>query len=157
MSHNTAVTLLFEHLPSQENEIQYFEIFSHLWENQLAQLFFAKISLQKQIFIKLQNDCDPYIEICLLSNEFFSDNFINHFQKIHESVLHKIKTDLLYFWAIYDINLWENIFAEVQLIHAEQMSLYNFIILKKKRLQYSCFPVEFVKLSRTAVAASENT
>ena len=96
VSHNTAVTLLFEHLPSQENEIQYFEIFSHLWENQLAQLFFAKISLQKQIFIKLQNDCDPYIEICLLSNEFFSDNFINHFQKIHESVLHKITTSIVF-------------------------------------------------------------
>ena len=112
VSHNTAVTLLFEHLPSRGSEIQYFEIFSHLWENQLAQLFFAKISLQKQIFIKLQNDCDPYIEICLLSNDFFFfDNFINHFQKIHKSILHKITIDLLYFWDVYYINLWENIFC----------------------------------------------
>ena len=42
-------------------------------------------------------------------------------------------------------------------IHAEQMSLYNFIIsTKKKRLQQRCFPVEFMKLSRTVVVASEN-
>ena len=39
-------------------------------------------------------------------------------------------------------------------IHAQQMSLYNFIISrKKKRLQHSCFPVEFVKVSRTVVVA----
>ena len=43
----------------------------------------------------------------------------------------------------------KKISAEVWLIHAEQMSLYNFIILRKKRLQHRCFPVEFVKLSRT--------
>ena len=50
----------------------------------------------------------------------------------------------------------EKVLAKVQLIHAEQMSLYNFIILSKKRLQHRCFPVEFVKLSRAVVVASEN-
>ena len=33
--------------------------------------------------------------------------FINHFPKIHRSVLHKITIDLLYFWDVYDANLWE--------------------------------------------------
>ena len=32
--------------------------------------------------------------------------FINHFPKFHRSVLHKIAIDLLYFWDVYDINLW---------------------------------------------------
>ena len=34
---NSGVTLLFEHLRSQASEIEYFEIFSHPQENQLAQ------------------------------------------------------------------------------------------------------------------------
>ena len=52
----------------------------------------------------------------------------------------------------------KKILAGVWLVHAEQMSLKEKIILrKKKRLQQRCFPVEFVKLSRTVVVASENT
>ena len=47
--------------------------------------------------------------------------------------------------------------AEVWFINAEQMSLYNFIILRKKEIPTQlCFPVKFVKLSRTVVVASEN-
>ena len=38
---------------------------------------------------------------------FFFNVFINHFPKIHRSVLCKIAIDPLYFWDIYDINLWE--------------------------------------------------
>ena len=46
--------------------------------------------------------------------------------------------------------------AEVWLINAEQMSLYNFIILRKKGTPTQlCFPVKFMKLSRTVVVASE--
>ena len=33
---NSGVTVLFEHLPSRASEIDYFEIFSRLLENQLA-------------------------------------------------------------------------------------------------------------------------
>ena len=44
--------------------------------------------------------------------------------------------------------------AEVWLINAEQMSLYN-ILMKKETPTQLCFPVKFVKLSRTVVA-SEN-
>ena len=45
----------------------------------------------------------------MLWNEWlFFEVFINYFPKIHGSVLHKIAIDLLYFWDIYDINLWEN-------------------------------------------------
>ena len=46
--------------------------------------------------------------------------------------------------------------AEVQFIHAEQMSLYTFIILRKKDCSTGFFCVEFVKLSRTVEVASEN-
>ena len=34
-----------------------------------------------------------------------------HFPKIHRSVLRKITIDLLYFWAVYDVNLWEKNFG----------------------------------------------
>ena len=37
----------------------------------------------------------------------------------------------MYFWDVYGVNLWEKISAEVRLIHAEQISLYNFIVLGK--------------------------
>ena len=56
-----------------------------------------------------------------------------HFSKIHRSILRKITIDLLYFWDVYDISLWEKTSTEVRLIYAEQMSLYNFIILRKKQ------------------------
>ena len=46
----------------------------------------------------------------------------------------KITMDLLYFWDVSDSNIWKKKSAEVQLIHAEQMSLYNFIILRKKTM-----------------------
>ena len=61
---------------------------------------------------------------------FFFDVFINHFLKIHSIVLHKITIDLLYFRNDNDVSQF---FAEVGLIHAEQLYLYNFIILRKKR------------------------
>ena len=59
---------------------------------------------------------------------------IFHLPKIHRSVLRKITIDLLHFWDVYDVNLWEKkISAEVRPIYAEKMSLYNFIILRKKQ------------------------
>ena len=42
---NIGETLLFEHLPSQAIEIDYFEIFSRPRENQLAQWFVTKFNL----------------------------------------------------------------------------------------------------------------
>ena len=69
----------------------------------------------------------------------FFDVFINHFMKIQRSVFHKITLDLLYFWGIYNINLWENkLLAEAQLVHA--VSSFQ----GKKDLQHRCVPVEFV-------------
>ena len=58
-------------------------------------------------FIKLQNVCDPFIRMffwnkCFLPRRF---HFINHFSKIHRSVLCEITTDLLYFWDMYDVSL----------------------------------------------------
>ena len=41
--------------------------------------------------------------------------------------------DLLYFWDVYDVIYEKKISAEVRLLHAEQMSLYNFIILRKNQ------------------------
>ena len=56
-----------------------------------------------------------------------------HSPSIH-SVLRKITIDLLYFWDDYEVNLWKILLAEVRLIHAEQRSLYNFVILRKKTM-----------------------
>ena len=43
--------------------------------------------------------------------------------------------DVLYFWDVSDVNIKKKKkSAEVWLIHAEQMSLYNFIILRKKTM-----------------------
>ena len=38
---------------------------------------------------------------------FFFDIFVNHFPKIHRSVLRKLTIDLSYFWEVYDVNLLE--------------------------------------------------
>ena len=64
---------------------------------------------------------------------FFFNVFINHFPKIHRSVLCKITIDLLYFEMFVTSIYEEKVSARVQLIYAEQTSLYNFIILRKKR------------------------
>ena len=90
---------------------------------------------------KLQNRCFSVNIAKFLRTPFFLQNtsggcFCNvqviHFPKIHRSVLCKIIIDLLYFWDVYDVNLLkkENS-AEVRHIHAEQISLYNFIVLRK--------------------------
>ena len=54
----------------------------------------------------------------------------NHISTDQEHFKH-ISTNRKNFYCIYDIydvNLWQQISTEVQLIHAEQMSLWNFII-----------------------------
>ena len=73
------------------------------------------------IFTRSQNSCFDKLR----------PSSFSHFSKIHGSVLCKIAIDLLYFWDVYDVNLWEEISAEVQLVHAEQISLYNLIVLGK--------------------------
>ena len=52
-------------------------------------------------------------------NEFFFDVFINHLLKNHRSVVLKITVDLLYFWDIYDVNLWEKLAITVRLCFVE--------------------------------------
>ena len=39
-------------------------------------------------------------------------NSLVHFPKIHRSVLRKTTIDLLYFWGVYDVNLWEKHFGK---------------------------------------------
>ena len=70
---------------------------------------------------------------------FFFNVFINHFPTVHKSFLCKITTYPLHFWDIYDINLWEKKLAVIQLIHAEQILLYDFIILRKKETPTQVF------------------
>ena len=48
--------------------------------------------------------------VCCEMNVFFNV-FINHFPKISRSIFRKITIDLLYFWDVYDVNLWENVFG----------------------------------------------
>ena len=53
---------------------------------------------------------------CDKSVFFFFDILINHFQEIHRRVLYKITIDyLLYFWDVYDTNLWEKVVITVKL------------------------------------------
>ena len=70
-------------------------------------------------FRKLQ--CLWPVDIHMLAVKwmFFFNVFQNNFQKIHKSVLHKIKIDLLYFWDGYDINLWEKLAIMVKLCFIE--------------------------------------
>ena len=46
---------------------------------------------------------------------FFFEVFINRLPKIHRSVLRKITIDLLYFWDVYDVNLWQKLAITVKL------------------------------------------
>ena len=48
-----------------------------------------------------------YWYVCCEMNVFFFEVFVNHFPKIRWKILHRITADLLYFWLIYDVNLWE--------------------------------------------------
>ena len=75
--------------------------------------------------------------------DMFVVRWMSFFQRFHkslsENVLCKMTIDLLYFRGIYDVNLWEKNLAEVQLINAEQMSLYNSMILRKKETPTQVF------------------
>ena len=72
----------------------------------------------KQNFIKPQNFCVPiYIDLFVVKWMllFFFEVFINRLPKIHRSVLRKITIDLLYFWDVYDVNLWQKLAITVKL------------------------------------------
>ena len=76
--------------------------------------------------------------VCYVMNIFF-DIFINYFPKIHRSALRKITIDLLYFRDVCDGNLWGKSSSKSTVIHAEQMFLYNFIVLIKKETPTQVF------------------
>ena len=76
-----------------------------------------------------------YTDICCEMNVFF-----RRFHKsLSQNVLCKMTIDLLYFRDDYDVNLWEKKLVEVRLNNTEQMSLYNFIILRKKETPAQVF------------------
>ena len=54
---------------------------------------------------------------------------VNFKPKIHRSVPHKITIDLLYFWDVYDVNLWENkrLGVSIFFVFAILLSNFNFI------------------------------
>ena len=56
---------------------------------------------------------------CEMNVVVFFKVFINHLPKIHRGVLRKITIDLLYFWDIYDVNLWEKLVITVKLCFIE--------------------------------------
>ena len=67
---------------------------------------------------------------------FFVLFFLKQYPNIHRSVLGKIKIDLLYFWQVYDVNLWKKNFGRHRaylLFMQNKESLHNFIILRKKQ------------------------
>ena len=100
-----------------------------------------------------------YSDMFIVKWMFFLDFFIffiNHFPKIHRSVLCEIAIDSLYFWDIYD-NLWENNFGKSTAYSCiTNIFIQSHHCKEKKRLQHRCFAVELIKLSRTVVVASEN-
>ena len=55
--------------------------------------------------------------------------------KLHFPKIYRVKIDLLYFWDVYDVSLWEKKSVGVRFINAEQISLYNFIVLRKNNRQ----------------------
>ena len=59
-----------------------------------------------------------YRYVCCEMNVFF-DVFVNNFLKIYESGLHKVTIDLLYFWDVYDVNVWEMLAITVKLCFIE--------------------------------------
>ena len=91
-------------------------------------------NMYKKNFIKLQMSVTrTYRHICCEKNFF------------HRSVLCKIEIDLSFFFWMF-MSVYEKSTHEIGL------QVCNFY---KKRLQCKCFPVEFVKPSRTVVVASE--
>ena len=55
-----------------------------------------------------------------------------HFPKTHIKVLRKIIIDLLYFWDVYDINLWGKKIRQKYRLFMQNKYLYmNFIVLRK--------------------------
>ena len=74
-----------------------------------------KVKLQKTLKCLWHVD----IDMLVVKWMFFIEVFINHFQEIHRSVLHKITIDLWYFWDVYDVNLWEKLAITVKLCFIE--------------------------------------
>ena len=73
--------------------------------------------------------------------------------KFHTSVLHKIPIDLLYLWH----QSIRKKYRQKYSLFMPNKCLYIIHHFKdKKRHQRKCFPVEFMKLSRTVAVASEN-
>ena len=68
------------------------------------------------INIRLKNMSD-FMELCFMKT-IRNDSYClkarvltYHFPNIHRSVLREIIIDLLYFWNVYDVNLWEKNFG----------------------------------------------
>ena len=45
--------------------------------------------------------------------------FVNNFLKIYRSGLHKVTKDLVYFWDVYDVSVWEMLAITVKLCFIE--------------------------------------
>ena len=128
--------------------------FTYMEEYRHNDYFFKTANLYNMYKVKLQKMYVTHIYTYVCFEIFFFNVFIIHFLKILRSVLRKIAIDPLYLWDVSDIIYEKKFLPKIWFIHAEQMYLYNFIILRKKRLQHRCFPLKFVKLK---LVASQNT
>ena len=72
-----------------------------------------------------------YQNICFIGGKV--NKYSIHFREIHRNVFRKITKDVLFLRRIRRQSTRKKTSAEVRLIHAEQMSLYIFIILRKKQ------------------------
>ena len=76
--------------------------------------------------------------VCCKINVFF---WLFH-KSLSKNVHCKIAIDLWYFREVYDVNLGKKTLAEVRIINTGQMSLYNFITLRKKETPTQVFSCE---------------
>ena len=88
--------------------------YAYMEEYSIITVFFKdKTNLYNMCKIKLHKTSKfvwpVYIDEFVVKWVFFFDVFINHFLKIHKSVLHKITIDVLYFLDVYEVYLWEKV------------------------------------------------
>ena len=71
------------------------------WEEKTTKLDFFSV-----LFVQYNKE----IHFSFKNSEKQQTQALNHFPKTLRSVLHKTTIDPLYFWDIYDVNLWEKNF-----------------------------------------------
>ena len=74
--------------------------------------------------IKLQNSCDSvYVDLFVVKWMFFFRGFYKSLTENPLKCFYKITLDLLYFWNVYDVSLWEKLAITVKLCFIESWAM----------------------------------